>query len=53
MTLIADVFRKLRIPKNLVRYMSKKCKIKGPLEKQHGKGAQKLLSSEQQHRYHV
>ena len=35
MSLIADVFPKLRIPKNLVRSMSKKSGFKGSFGKQH------------------
>ena len=31
MTLIADLFPKLRTPKNVVRYMSKKSRFKVPL----------------------
>ena len=53
MTLIADLFPKLRTPKNVVRYMSKKSRIKGPFDRQHGKGVQTLLRSEPQHRYHM
>ena len=53
MTLIADLFAKLRTPKNVVRYMSKKSCFKGPFDKQHGKRVQTLLRSEQQHRYHI
>ena len=53
MTLIADLFAKLRIPKNLVRYMSKKSRFKGLFDRQHGKRVQTLLRSEPQHRYHI
>ena len=53
MTLIADLFPKLRTPKNVVRYMSKKSSFKGPFDRQHGKGVQTLLRSEPQHRYHM
>ena len=53
MTLIADLFSKLRTPKNVVRYMSKKSCFKEPFDKQHGKRVQTLLRSEQQHRYHI
>ena len=31
MTLIADLFPKLRTPENMVRYLSRKCRFKGPL----------------------
>ena len=53
MTLIADLFPKLRNPENEVRYMSKKSRFKGPFDKQHGKGAQTPLRSQPQHCYHI
>ena len=53
MTLIADLFAKLRIPKNVVRYLSKKSRFKGHFDRQHGKRVQTLLRSESQHRYHI
>ena len=53
MTLIADLFAKLRTPKNVVRYMSKKSHLKGPLDRQHGKLVQTLLRSESHYRYHM
>ena len=53
MTLIADIFRKLRTPKNVFRYMSKKSRFKVPFDRQHGKRVQSLLRSEIQHRYHI
>ena len=37
MTLIADLFMKLRTPKNVARYMSKNSRFKGPFDLQHGK----------------
>ena len=46
MTLIADLFSKLRTPKNVVRYKSKKSRFKGPFERQHGKRVQTLLQSD-------
>ena len=46
MTLIAEVFPKLRTPKNMVRSMSKESRFKGSFGKQHGKGAQTLLKFE-------
>ena len=45
MTLIADFFSKLRTPENMARYMSKKSRFKGPIERQHGKPVQTLLQS--------
>ena len=53
MTFIADLFPKLRTPKNVVRYLSKKPRFKGPFDRQHGKRVQTLLRSEPQHRYHI
>ena len=50
MTLIANVFPKIGAPKNGVRYMSKKYRFNGPLERQHGKRAKTLLQSERHHR---
>ena len=52
-TFIADLFPKLRTPKNLVRYMFKKSRFKGPFARQHGKRVQTLLRSEPQNRYHI
>ena len=53
MTFIADLFPKLRTPKNVVRYMSKKSSFQGPFDRQHGKRVQTPLRSEHQHRYHI
>ena len=53
MTLIADFFPKLGTPKNVVRYICKKSRFKGPFDRQHGKRVQTLLRSEPQHRYHI
>ena len=53
MTLIADLFPKLRTPENVVRYRSKKSRFKGPFDRQHGKRVQTLLRSERQHGYHI
>ena len=53
MTFIADLFPKLRTAKNVVRYLSKKPRFKGPFDRQHGKRVQTLLRSEPQHRYHI
>ena len=50
MTFIADLFPKLRTPKDVVRYLSKKSCFKGTFDKQHGKRVQTLLRSESQHR---
>ena len=53
MTLIADLFPKLRTPKTVVRYMSKKSRFKVPFDKQRGKRVQTLFPSEPQHCYHI
>ena len=53
MTVIAELFPKLRTPKNVVRYMSKKYRFKVPFDRQHGKRVQTLLRTEPHHRYHI
>ena len=53
MTFRADLLSKLRTPKNVVRYMSKESRFKGPFDRQHGKRIQTLLRSESQDRYHL
>ena len=53
MSFIADLFAKLRTPKNVDRYLSKKSRFKGPFDRQHGKRVQTLLQSEPQHKYHI
>ena len=53
MILIADVFPKLRTPKNLVKSMSKKSRFKGSFGKQHGKRTQRLLKFGSQRLYHI
>ena len=45
MTLIADLFPKLRTAENEARYMSKMSRCKGPFDRQHGKRVQTLLQS--------
>ena len=53
MTFIADLFPKLRTPKDVVRYFSKKSRWKGTFDRQHGKRVQTLLRSESQYLYHI
>ena len=53
MTLIADLFPKLRILENVARYMSKKSRFKGPFDTQHGKRVQTQLRSAQQDFHHI
>ena len=53
MTVIADFFRKIRNPENVVRYMSKKSPFKTPFDSQHGKRVRTLLRSGQQQCHHI
>ena len=53
MTLIADLSPKLRTPKNVAIYMSKKFRLKGTFDRQHGERVQTLLQYERRHRYHI
>ena len=53
MTLIADVFRKIPAPKNMVRLTSKNPCFRGPLEREHGKCVKTLLQCQWQHLYNI
>ena len=53
MTLIADVFRKIPAPENMVRLMSKKPCFRGALDRQQGKWDETLLQSEWQQLYNI
>ena len=53
MTLIADAFWKLRIPKKIVRSMPKGSLFRRSVEKQHGKCPKTLFTFEEQHLYHI
>ena len=53
MTLIGQIFPKLRIPKNMVRSISKMSRFQGSFGNQHGKQAKPLLKFEWQHLYHI
>ena len=53
MTLIAQVFPKLRTPKNIVTSMSKKSRFNGSFGKQHGKRAETLLKFAWEYLYHI
>ena len=53
MALIAEVFPKLRTPKNMVRAISKRSQFKGSFKKQNGKWAKTLLKCEWQQIYHI
>ena len=52
-SLIAEVFPKLRSRKNMVTSMSKNSSYKGSFAKQHGKRTQRLLKFAWQHLYHI
>ena len=43
---MADLFPKLRTPKDGVRYLSKKSRFEGTFDRQHGKRVETLLRSE-------
>ena len=51
--LIADVFPKLRTPKNMVRTMPKKSRFRGSDKKQHGECAETLFKFERNLLYHI
>ena len=53
MTLIPEVFPKLRTPKKKVKSMAKKSRLKGSFGKQHGKRAKTLLKFAWQQLYHI
>ena len=53
MTLIADVFRKLRTPKTIVRSMPKKSNFIRSVENEHGKCPKTLFKFEEQRLYHI
>ena len=53
MTFIADLIPKLRTPKDVVRYLSKKSRFRGTFDRQHGKRVETLLRSELKYRYHI
>ena len=53
MTLITEVFPKLRTPRNMVTSTSKKSRFKICFERQHGKRAQTLFKLPWQQLYHI
>ena len=53
MTLIAEVFPKLRTPKDMVRSISKKFLFKGSFGKQHDKLTETLLKFDHHHIYQI
>ena len=52
-THIAYLFVRSRIPKNVVRSMSKKSSFRLSFQEQHGKRVQTILKYERQHLYHI
>ena len=53
MTLIADLFPKLRTPENVVRYISKKSSFEAPFARQHVNRIQTRFRYGEQHCYHI
>ena len=53
MTLIANVFQKIRTPEYIVISMPKKSFFRRSVEKEHGKCPQTLFKFEEQHLYHI
>ena len=53
MTLIAYLFLRLRLAKNVVRYICKKSRFRLPFQKEHGKLVSTLFKFERQHLYHI
>ena len=53
MTLLADVFWKLRTLENMERSIPKKLRVRESVEKKHGKCAQKLFKFEGHPIYHI
>ena len=53
MTLRAYVFLNLRTPKDVVRKISKKSRLRGSLDRQHGKRAETLTQYQRQPLYHT
>ena len=53
MTLIAYLFLRLPLAKNMVRYMSKKSRFRLPFQKEHGKRVSTLSKFERQNLYHI
>ena len=53
MTLIADVFPKLRTPKSVIRQLPKKFCFGGPFDEGHGKRAKTYLKSEREQLFHI
>ena len=53
MTLVTDVLRKLRPPKNMIRSMPEKSRFKVSVENQHGEYPQTLFKFERQPLYHI
>ena len=49
MTLLANIFLEIPVPKDMLRYMSKKPFFRGPLDRQQGKWVEKWLQSKYQH----
>ena len=53
MTVIANVFREIPVPKNMVGEMSKKPPFRGPLDREHGKSFEAMFQSQLHHLYKI
>ena len=53
MTLLVDLFLRLRPAKNVVRYMCKKSRFRSSFLKEHGELVSPLFKFERQHLYHI
>ena len=53
MTLIAYLFLRLRLAKNVVRYMCKKFRLRLTFKKEQGKRVSTLFKFERQHKWHI
>ena len=53
MTVIADVFPEIPAPEKMVRRMSKRRCLRGPLDREHRKSVETMFQSEWQHLYKI
>ena len=53
MTFIDDVFTEIPVPKNMVRWMSKKPCFRRPLDREHGKSVEIMFQSQWENLYKI
>ena len=53
MTLIGDVLLNLRTLKDVIVSISKKSRLRRPVEKKHGKQGKALFKTKRKHLYHI